>query len=99
MRTFKFKVFIELVKQDSFKDTFKDNNGNYLKMPYDMALMFPMMGICGYEQVKFIDIIMYRYRLHENNDQFSNRDEQYRGEMIIRNKIKKNRVDFKAMIF
>jgi len=99
LRTFKFKVFIELLKQDSSKDAFKDNNGNYLKMPYDMALMFPMLEICGYEQVKFIDTIMYRYRLHENNDQFSNRDEQYRGEMIIRNKIKKNRVDFTSMIF
>ncbi|WGQ14993.1 glycosyltransferase family A protein [Sphingobacterium faecium] len=92
LRTFKFKVFIELLKQDVNKDTFLDNDGNYLKMPYDMALMFPMMEICGYEHVKFIDVILYQYRLHENNDQFSNRDEQYRGEIIIRNKPKLNKV-------
>ncbi|WP_400262941.1 glycosyltransferase family A protein [Sphingobacterium sp. SG20118] len=95
LRTFKFKVFIELLKQDTYKDVFKDKDGKYLKMPYDMALMFPLMEICGYEQIKFIDTIMYKYRLHENNDQFANRDEQYRGELIVRGKDKFKEVNFK----
>lgn len=94
LRTFKFKVFSELLKRDPSKDAFKDYNGNYLKMPYDMALMFPILELCGYEQVKFIDTIMYEYRTHENNDMFVNRDEQFRGESIIRGKRKLNQVDF-----
>lgn len=54
--------------------------------------MFPVMEIFGYEHVKFIDVILYQYRLHKNNDQFSKGAEQYRGEMIIRNQQKLNNV-------
>lgn len=94
LRTFKFHVFKELMVQDPTLNCFKDSDGNFLKMPYDMALMFPMMEICGYDRVKFINSIMYKYRLHDNNDMYINRAEQYRGEMIIRNKPKLKQSDF-----
>lgn len=86
LRTFRFKVFKELLAQDPNLDCLKDNNKQILKMPYDMALFFPLMEIAGYKNIKFIDTILYEYRIHENNDQYKNRPIQYEGEQIIRAK-------------
>lgn len=93
LRTFKFSVFKELLIQDPMLKNFKDESEIFLKMPWDMALMFPMMEICGYNAVKFIDSIMYKYRLHENNDMYVNGSEQYRGETIIRKKPRMTKID------
>ncbi|WP_343570658.1 glycosyltransferase family A protein [Sphingobacterium sp.] len=86
LRTFRFKVFKELLNQDPYHNCFKNNEGNYLKMPYDMAFMFPLIEICGYKQIKFIDTVLYDYRQHPDNDMTVNKQEQYAGEQIIRSK-------------
>ncbi len=91
VRSFKYKLFKELVNQDPELETLKDSFGNYFKMPYDMALYFPLLEIAGYENVSFINTPLYAYRSHENNDHVVNRDLQYMGEVEVRKKKPLNR--------
>lgn len=86
LRTFKYKVFKELLAQDKTLDCFQDERGNTIKMPYDMALLFPLLEIVGYENTRFINTPIYKYRLHPENDHSLYKDEQFAGELQIRNK-------------
>jgi len=86
LRTFRYKLFKELIKQDADLQYLKKADGQILRMPYDMALLFPLMELAGYENTRFIHTPLYEYRLHGNNDQYVNRKEQYDGEMEIRKK-------------
>ncbi|TCQ95793.1 glycosyl transferase family 2 [Sphingobacterium sp. JUb20] len=86
LRTFKYKVFRELLFQDNNLNCLRDDTGKIFKMPYDMALLFPLLELAGYENIKFINTPTYQYRLHSENDHLKNRDEQYAGEIQIRRK-------------
>lgn len=88
LRTFKFKVFKEYFRQDPNLNLLRDQAGQLLKMPYDMALLFPLMELCGFDRVKFLPCILYKYRIHELNDSTLHRELQSQGEVIIRNKQK-----------
>lgn len=94
LRTFRYKLFQELVRQDPDLHNFRDQQGNVLRMPYDMALFFPLVELAGYENIRFIYTPLYEYRLHGENDQYSNRSEQFRGELIVRNKMRLNKAFF-----
>ena len=59
LRTFKYQCFKEIYNQDSQLDCFKDKNGEYLKAAPDVAIMFPVMEIAGFERVKYIDKILH----------------------------------------
>ncbi|QIH36740.1 glycosyltransferase family A protein [Sphingobacterium sp. DR205] len=87
LRTFRYKLFKEYQRLDPRFLQLKDLNLDFLKMPYDMALLFPLMEIAGFERIRFIESVLYEYRFHSNNDHNISREEQYRGEKIIRNKI------------
>ncbi|UPZ37483.1 glycosyltransferase family 2 protein [Sphingobacterium sp. PCS056] len=91
MRTFKYRVFRELVNQDKNLAFLRDDMGSIFKMPYDMALLLPMMELVGYDGVRFISSPTYKYRLHSNNDHNTNIKEQHSGEVQIRNKPSFNR--------
>ena len=43
---------------------FKDDNGEYLKAAPDVAIMFPVMEIAGFERVKYVDKILHLYNFH-----------------------------------
>lgn len=88
LRTFRYKLFKELIRQDPELVCLRNASGQILRMPYDMALMFPLMELAGYKHIKFIYTPLYQYRRHENNDQYVNRAEQYAGEKEIRKKPK-----------
>ena len=64
LRTFKYQCFKEIYNQDSQLDCFKDKNGEYLKAAPDVAIMFPVMEIAGFERVKYIDKILHIYNFH-----------------------------------
>tara|TARA_R110000803_G_scaffold188348_1_gene250742 strand:- start:5096 stop:5851 length:756 start_codon:yes stop_codon:yes gene_type:complete len=61
VRTFFAKLFHEIVNQDENLSCFKDVNGNWYQMTCDVAMMYPIMEICGYEKVKYNDVILYIY--------------------------------------
>jgi glycosyltransferase involved in cell wall biosynthesis len=68
LRTFKYKLYKQLIIQDPNVDCYKDNNGEFYKTCYDIAIMTPLMEIAGLNRIKFNPIPIYYYRLHPNND-------------------------------
>ncbi|QNL49838.1 glycosyltransferase family 2 protein [Olivibacter sp. SDN3] len=88
IRSFKYGVFKKYLELDPDLHMLKDYDGSFLKMPYDMAILFPLMELVAYNQVIFLSNLMYKYRLHPFNDMHHARGEQLRGEEIIRSKSK-----------
>ncbi|WP_223583053.1 glycosyltransferase [Sphingobacterium sp. GVS05A] len=86
LRTFKYKLFKKLIEIDVNMECLRDSCGEILRMPADMTLLFPMMEIAGFHNVRFIDTLLYRYRVHSNNDQFIHSQEQHKGEIEVRSK-------------
>lgn len=68
LRTFKFKLYKELIKQDPELLCYKDKYGEFYKSCYDVAIMTPLMEIAGFNNIKFNPKPIYFYRLHEQND-------------------------------
>jgi len=56
LRTFKAFLWQNLDKED-----LKGPDGNYTPYTYDQALLFPMLEMCPYGRIKFIDNILYVY--------------------------------------
>ena len=70
MRTFKYKLYKELIKQDPELLCFKNNNGEFYTITYDVAIMTPLMEIAGFNRIKFNKEPIYYYRIHEQNDHY-----------------------------
>lgn len=87
LRSFRYYVFEQLLRLDPDLKSFKKDDGEMIRMPYDMALFFPIMELVDFDQIGFMDTIMYSYRIHSNNDQRINRKEQYEGELVVRGKL------------
>ena len=65
MRTFKYKLYKELLKQDPFLSCFKNSKGEFYTITYDVAIMTPLMEIAGFERIKFNKDPIYYYRIHQ----------------------------------
>jgi glycosyltransferase involved in cell wall biosynthesis len=76
MRTFKYKLYKELMSQDPNLNCYKRSNGEFYTVTYDVAIMTPLMEIAGFENTKFNPVPIYLYRIHEQNDHFVNAQEQ-----------------------
>lgn len=70
LRTFKYKLYKELMNQDPELSCYKDNSGNFYTITYDVAIMTPLMEIAGFNKIKFNPEPVYLYRIHEQNDHF-----------------------------
>ena len=57
LRTFKYHLWDRIEKQDLL-----DTDGNFYKMTWDLAFMFPMLEMAGHKS-KFIRDIMYVYNI------------------------------------
>ena len=68
IRTFKYKLYKELLNQDPELSCYKNNNGEFYTITYDVAIMTPLMEIAGFDRVKFNPIPVYYYRIHQQND-------------------------------
>ena len=87
LRTFKYECFKELMNQDPNFDSFKDKNGNFYMMAGDVATMYPIMEIAGFEKVKYIDKILYLYNIHNPiSDHIKNQQLQWDINNEINNK-------------
>jgi len=71
LKTFKYKLFKELLKQDPTLSRFKFPNGQFYMHAYDVALMFSLMEIAGIENIAFISNVNYCRRLHPQNESAS----------------------------
>lgn len=88
LKTFKYSLFEKYRQLDPNLSHFKDFKGFFFKMPYDMAIMFPLLEVAGYNNSRFIDLPLYLYRLHENNDHIQSFKIQQKGEIELREKKK-----------
>lgn len=61
VRTFRAFLFHDIKRQDPELKCFKDNNGDWYSMTCDVAMMYPLMEICGYEKMKYNDKVLYIY--------------------------------------
>jgi glycosyltransferase involved in cell wall biosynthesis len=61
IRTFRAGLYQKIQEQDKDFSCMKDSNGEFYKMTYDVAIMFPIMEMAGYDKVKFNDTILYVY--------------------------------------
>ena len=78
LRTFKYKLYIEMMKQDKELSCHKDDRGNFYKSCCDVAIMTPLMEIAGFDNIVFNPTPLYYYRLHENNVHFIDNNLQQR---------------------
>lgn len=86
LKTFRFSLFADYYNRDKNLEHLKDSKGSFLKMPYDMAIMFPLLEIAGFDRSSYIPMPIYLYRIHENNDHNTNTREQASGAQEVRNK-------------
>lgn len=70
IRTFKYKLYKELLNQDPDLLCYKNKRGEYYTITYDIAIMTPLMEIAGFDRVKFNPNPVYYYRIHQQNDHF-----------------------------
>lgn len=61
LRTFRAGLYQKIQEQDPEFSSMKDGSGDFYKMTYDVAIMFPIMEMAGYDKVKFNDTILYTY--------------------------------------
>lgn len=92
MRTFKYKLYKELLRQDTELSCYKDSNNNFYTITYDVAIMTPLMEIAGFDRVKFNPEPVYMYRIHQQNDHFVNPNLQKSVEAEIFAKPKFNQI-------
>lgn len=82
LRTFKYKLFKQ-IKPESLRDP----SGNYLDSIPDLALMFPMLEMAGYDRIKYIPEIVYVY----------NRENQFNYDKIFKRKQKQDEMILRSM--
>ena len=59
LRTYKYKIW-KLVKDEDLKGP----DGKYFAMAWDMAILYPLIEMCGNSRIRFIEKVLYIY----NND-------------------------------
>lgn len=70
MRTFKYKIYKELISQDPELNCYRDKNGEFFTITADVATTTPLMEIAGFKRIKFNPDPIYYYRIHPNNDHY-----------------------------
>lgn len=71
LKTFKFRLFREIEDTD-----LRDATGEYFRVTWDRALMYPMLEMAGYK-VRFVPDILYVYNMENPlNDHLINFNEQ-----------------------
>lgn len=94
VRTFRAGLYQKIQEQDSNFSCMKDSNGEFYKMTYDVAIMFPIMEMAGYEKVKFNDTILYVYnRNNPISDDRVNQQLQWNIHAEISNKPSFNKIE------
>lgn len=61
IRTFKAGVYKAIEKQDPTFSCMKDSNGEFYRCTYDVAIMYPIMEIAGFQKTKYNDKSLYVY--------------------------------------
>ncbi|WP_346318541.1 glycosyltransferase family 2 protein [Chitinophaga sp. YIM B06452] len=71
LKSFKYKLFKEFIKQDPDGVNLKFNDGQFYMAASDQSIMIPLMEIAGFENSGYISNVIYCYRQHPGNDHSS----------------------------
>jgi glycosyltransferase involved in cell wall biosynthesis len=94
IRTFRAGLYQKIQEQDQAFSCMKDSSGEFYKMTYDVAIMFPIMEMAGYDKVKFNDTILYVYnRSNPISDDRVNQQLQWDIHKEISNKSPFNKIE------
>jgi hypothetical protein len=88
LKTFKWKLYHEFLANDPDLRSYKDSQGHYYTMSYDVAIMLPLMELAGFANIQFIKHPIYWYRIHDRNDKAVNSVLQKQIDFDIRAKPK-----------
>lgn len=84
LRTFKNRIW-NLIKDEDFRD----KNGKYYSMAWDLAIMLPLIEMAGADRIKFIRAVLYKYNdLNPLNDDKKSLETQRAMDREIRQKPK-----------
>jgi glycosyltransferase involved in cell wall biosynthesis len=82
LRTCKYKLWKRVKDED-----LRDPSGKYFTVTWDLAFMFPMLEMAGFNRVEFIPEILYIYNMETPfNDYKINSNTQVNTETYIRNR-------------
>lgn len=92
LKTFKKSLFDRFMKYDPNGEFLKDKDGNFFMATGDMAYMLPLLELAGYDKLKFVENVLYFYRISPHNDHstYEGRIKQLLAEEIIREKSRIN---------
>jgi glycosyltransferase involved in cell wall biosynthesis len=76
LRTFKWILYKEFMRQDPDLSAYKDERGIFYKSAQDVAMFVPLAEIAGYHSIEINQKPIYWYRRHERNDDVLNTAEQ-----------------------
>lgn len=94
LRTFRAGLYQKIKEQDAEFSCMKDSSGEFYKMTYDVAIMFPILEMAGPSKVIFNDTILYTYnRGNPISDDRVNQALQTGIHMEISNKSVFNRIE------
>lgn len=94
LRTFRAGLYQKIKDQDAEFSCMKDVDNNFYKMTYDVAIMFPIMEMAGFDKTKFNDTILYIYnRSNPISDDRVNQALQTGIHIEISNKKKFNKIE------
>jgi hypothetical protein len=68
LKTFRFSVYLEAMRQDPECDRYRNADGSFFEMSTDVAMMTPLLEIAGFERLAFNPVVVYRYNQHEANE-------------------------------
>lgn len=68
LKTFRYKVYAEAMRRDPNCDRYRNDDGAFFDMAWDIALMTPLMELVGFEGVAFNPKVVYHYRTHAGNE-------------------------------
>lgn len=82
LKTFKYKIWKQIKNED-----LRDELGNYIRYAWDLAIMWPLLELSGFDRVKFIPEKVYVYNQENvNSVSFTNVKEQRECAEYISNK-------------
>ncbi len=61
IRTYIAGLYKNIQKQDPDFSCMKDSNGDFYRCTYDVAIMYPIMEIAGFDKIKYNDKSLYIY--------------------------------------
>lgn len=68
LKTFRYSLYVEVMRQDPLCERYRREDGGFLDMAWDVALMTPLLEVAGFDRVAFNPEVVYHYTQHDGNE-------------------------------